>query len=567
MDSGLGYPANAPSVSQGTAIFAQHCAACHGLAGQGDGPAAAQLMQQRTDPLPDFSMPDHVQHHSPAELFQVVTQGRLDRLMPPWADKLSEAERWSVVAYLYTLSIPPSRLDTAKALYAEQCAACHGETGQGDGPQARDLQPQDFTDQAYMAARNDTDLFTALTQHKVHLPKTLTDDERWAAVSYLRTLSFAAGGQAPMAAATASVANANKGAVSGRVANGTQGASVPGDLPILLRGYDNFSEVQTLTTTVHADGTFEFADVPYVPGRRFMLTTDYGDLTYTSDIFDFDSGAHVSGLALSIYDSTTDPTALRIERMHITFDFNMGAGQIAVGEMFLIANVSDKTFVSSSGPVIEVPLPAGATHLAVQDRREGVDYTRTADGLALNVPVRPGPSAAQFTFSFQLPYTGQLNFEQKVRYPLDVFNVLLPDVNVAIQGANLRDDGAQVIQGASFRAYSAGGVAANGTLAFQLSWQPGASLAVESPLAFDPWPLMLGLVMSGVALAGAGVWWYRRKPQLGDTPPPDFDNLAQAIADLDDDFAEGAIKRPDYERERARLKAMLVALAETRRGD
>lgn len=47
-----------------------------------------------------------------------------------------------------------------KALYARNCAACHGESGRGDGPAAATLpvKPRDHTDGKYMNQLGDDDL-------------------------------------------------------------------------------------------------------------------------------------------------------------------------------------------------------------------------------------------------------------------------------------------------------------------------------------------------------------------------------------------------------------------------
>jgi mono/diheme cytochrome c family protein len=71
---------------------------------------------------------------------------------------LEDADLWDVVAYLYTRQAPGG-LDEAQALFAANCAACHGEAGRGDGVMVADLpafeppmgqmrqtRPPDFTD-------------------------------------------------------------------------------------------------------------------------------------------------------------------------------------------------------------------------------------------------------------------------------------------------------------------------------------------------------------------------------------------------------------------------------------
>lgn len=566
-ESGLGYPVRPPSPAAGAAIFAQHCAACHGSTGKGDGAQSAQLLSQRAGPLPDLSTPDLVRTQAPAELYQVITQGRLDKLMPPWGDSLSETERWSVVAYLYTLSTSPDQLESGKALYSAQCADCHGQSGQGDGPQAGETRPPSFTDQAYMASTNQDSFLSAVADGKGEkmpgFEDKLTTDERWAVASYVRTLSFDVGGAGLAAPVTA---EEQTGSIAGQVINGTQGAPVPPDQQVVLHGFDDFREVQVLTTTSRADGAFEFTDLPYLMGRQFMLTTLHDGLTYSSDIFSFAGSPQVKHLTLTIYDTTADPSTLEVERMHIFFDFNLGAGQVDIGEMLLISNHSDKTYAPSNGPIIEVPLPIGANAVNVQNRREGLDYTLTAQGLALHTPIRPGPNTAQISFSFQLPYSGSLDFEQTLSYPVKVLNVLSPEMGVTVQGGQLQDQGTQTQQGATFRAYGANGLPAKGPIAFKISGQPRAAQSSSARTsAIDPTSLVIGILALAVVVGGAGLGWYFW-PFSRLAEPPSYEGLLQAIADLDDAFDEGQLERKRYERERARLKGKLLALVEKRGG-
>ena len=52
---------------------------------------------------------------------------------------LPDQERWDVVAYLWRSNTTTESLANGKQLYAQNCAACHGENGSGDGVFADDL--------------------------------------------------------------------------------------------------------------------------------------------------------------------------------------------------------------------------------------------------------------------------------------------------------------------------------------------------------------------------------------------------------------------------------------------
>jgi mono/diheme cytochrome c family protein/plastocyanin len=66
--------------------------------------------------------------HSPYEAFSDLSD-----------TSLTESRRWDMVAYIWQSNTTPESLANGKQLYAQNCAACHGETGAGDGVFADDL--------------------------------------------------------------------------------------------------------------------------------------------------------------------------------------------------------------------------------------------------------------------------------------------------------------------------------------------------------------------------------------------------------------------------------------------
>lgn len=95
-------------------------------------------------------------------------------------------------------------LRTGASLYARYCAACHGERGTGDGPNARYLpvRPAMHADPVAMSARSDDRLFDAVhgggypLGRNAMMPafgETLTRQEIWQLVRHMRTLCGCAG--------------------------------------------------------------------------------------------------------------------------------------------------------------------------------------------------------------------------------------------------------------------------------------------------------------------------------------------------------------------------------------
>lgn len=78
--------------------------------------------------LPIDQSAEYYRSHSPYQVFNDLS-----------ATSLTESQRWDVVAYLWQSNTTSEALANGKELYAQNCAACHGENGAGDGVFADDL--------------------------------------------------------------------------------------------------------------------------------------------------------------------------------------------------------------------------------------------------------------------------------------------------------------------------------------------------------------------------------------------------------------------------------------------
>jgi mono/diheme cytochrome c family protein len=85
------------SIRLGAALYAKHCAACHGASGKGNGKAACDL-----DPRPTDLTDKSVARMSDAQLFRTITNGR--KPMPSFRKLMTDEERWHVVNFIRTLA-------------------------------------------------------------------------------------------------------------------------------------------------------------------------------------------------------------------------------------------------------------------------------------------------------------------------------------------------------------------------------------------------------------------------------------------------------------------------------
>ena len=593
--SGPLYPLVPPNPADGQPIYAEKCAPCHGSGGLGDGPRAEQL----PNPVTAIGLEQVARESTPAEWYRIVTQGNLERFMPPFSS-LSDRQRWDVIAYVYSLSSSPDQLDQGAALYQENCVSCHGDQGRGDGPQAANLatRPQDFTNLEYMAEQSSENLFQTIAQGiSPDMPAyqgQLSESERWQLTAYLRSLAFGSNGEAvaqaetpvgsavPEATARLQEAQPSEQVVATPVVSGTLGAGtvsgivssatelkVPDDMQVTLHGFDEMQAAVTLTSTVQADGSFNFEDVELPVGRVFLATVEYQGATYASDIATVeDENTSTLALPVTIFETTSDTSALSVDRMHLFLEF-VDEKTLQVIELYIISNPGDKTVVASEEgqPTLTFKLPEGASNLEFQDGALGGRYVEVPDGFGDTAAIRPGQGSYQVLFAFDMPYDRKLDLVQPMTLPANAVVVLVPEGGIQLQGNDLQDGGITDVEGMQYHLYNISSLGQNEELNLIISGNAAGGSQLLSAGSGNS--LVIGLSVFGVVLIVAGLWLFMRNrytqsddedgefeevPEAGAEDP---ETIMDAILALDDQFKAGELPEEAYRRRRAELKVRL----------
>jgi copper resistance protein D len=87
------------SVANGLSLYRDSCVVCHGIEGQGDGPAAEDLR-----PKPADLTARHAANHTAGDLYWWLSYGVEQTAMPGFSESLSEEERWDLINFLRALS-------------------------------------------------------------------------------------------------------------------------------------------------------------------------------------------------------------------------------------------------------------------------------------------------------------------------------------------------------------------------------------------------------------------------------------------------------------------------------
>ena len=543
-------PAQAPSVENGAAIYMEKCAPCHGDTGLGDGDQGIQLGVT----VPAFGLPEIARPASLAQWYVMVTNGNLERFMPPFRS-LSDQERWDVVAYAMTLHTTEQEIEKGRQLFEANCTNCSTEF---------------FEDQARMSALNEVELARIITMGNDEVKAfgaDLPEDDVWAVAAYLRTLPFAAPSVAiastllsttepvtasqtltsaeetPIEGTAQPTVSSEPGATSqpgfgtviGSVENRT-GAEFPSDLKIMLRGFDYAAdpnatpqEVLNVDGVVGMDGSFAFENVEMPASRIFLAQLTYAGINLQSDFAIVEeSGSTLTFSPIILYGTTDDVSGLVMDDARIFF--NYVEDEIRVLTAYSFRNLTDQIVVVESKDGLEIPfikVPQGAQVLGFQAMEDSQPFTTNGNTLAFAPNEQP---YGLIVFSTLVKNT-EVEVSQPFVVPVTNLAVYVTE-GVKANSTQLTDHGVQAVNALNFQMYATGGLNAGETLTFTLSGAPSDTSAADSEPSTNR-NLLVGAGALGIALIIAGAWLY-----MGDRlrTREDVESDEEEESDEDDEF-------------------------------
>jgi mono/diheme cytochrome c family protein len=576
------FPLLPPDPQQGQAIYAQKCLPCHGKEGNGDGPQAGGL------PVTPAAIgsPDLARAARPVDWFAMVSQGKIDRYMPGFQGSLNERQIWNVLAYVDTLSSSKDQLDLGKKIYVGQCAACHGETGKGDGPDAAGKNVPDWSQQERLSKLSAQEMETVVAKGSKSMSAfaDLSQDERWAVVAYVRSLTFQAPGEAAAITPQADATPQTEKTAQAQALTGTPGVQTTAAANVVIRGkisdakgqpyqsalkvtlltFQGMTQVADTSTTSRIDGTYEFTDVKTSADLAYIVTVEAHQYTFNSDILQAkDITGKAAELPVTIYETSTDASALSADRMHVFFDFSK-PGVAQVVELFIVSNPSDKLIVPAAAdkPVLSFALPQNATNVQFQNGAIGDRFMQTAQGFGDLSPVQPGAGQHQVLFSYELPYDRKLDLSIPLTLNVGAAMVMVPAGGPNLSSDQLQSSGTRDAQGVTFQLYSGENMNSGSTLKLSLS----GKIQNNVQSSVDLTELSIGLGALVLVLAGAGLWIFnqRRKETrvaVEILPDPDSEEaLLDAILTLEDAFQAGELSEEAFTLRRAELKERLLRM-------
>ena len=222
-------------IAHGKEVYERRCLGCHGANGDGNGPAATFLYNQRPRNFNNAVFKFRLTKESiptDGDLLRTISRGVRGTAMPAWYE-LPINDRLAVIQYIkYVLAVdrsdpgkpyaffteeppsaplyigkppPPSQqlLDRGKEVWEQaKCWECHGKTGKGDGEKAAGLKddeeftmvPADLTSGQFKSGPAVEDIFRTITTGLSGTPMpsyrdSFSDEDRWALSYYILALS------------------------------------------------------------------------------------------------------------------------------------------------------------------------------------------------------------------------------------------------------------------------------------------------------------------------------------------------------------------------------------------
>ena len=222
------------AVEKGKEIYFKRCSFCHGLMGDGNGPAARQMIPRPRDftvGLYKFRTTQSGELPTDEDLFRTISRGIPGTAMQAFdsdviKNGLSEEERWQVIQYVKTffngfldpetdpykqvvkvstqIASSSESIEKGSKIFKEmKCWECHGDGGKGNGPNAPKLKdkfrkdpilPFDLTKGwRYKAGNAPQDIYMRFNTGLNGTPMpsftdSLNDEERWHLANYVVSL-------------------------------------------------------------------------------------------------------------------------------------------------------------------------------------------------------------------------------------------------------------------------------------------------------------------------------------------------------------------------------------------
>jgi hypothetical protein len=357
--------------------------------------------------------------------------------------------------------------------------------------------------------------------------------------------------------------------ISGMLANGTAGGSVPAGMSVTATEVNAGATRQVAAVEVKAGpgNTFR-ATLPGEPGDQFAVSTVYLGVTYVAV-------AHPpTSTVLDIFETTTDNSVISVPAETLTV-LRAGANQFNAIQLVRFANTSDRTYIGTAGPpgsggsrqTVELPIPNGATNFTPGPGLQSPVGTAADGEPVASDPIIPGATDISYLYRVRAANSGW-PLSRAVIYPTAREQLLLAP-GLTATGPGLSFKGTVPIQNQRFADFQGGPLSPGTTVNADITLTSSSSPTLWIVLAI----LLVLVLVAGLVLPR--LLRGRRRPTLAGGPneaaaggaqeagsgEAERSALIDEVAALDEAHAAGNVADEEYAGRRAELKELLLALA------
>lgn len=374
---------------------------------------------------------------------------------------------------------------------------------------------------------------------------------------------------------------AAEGIITGTVVNGTEGGSVPADVAVTLYFLRDGQIVEQRKEVTDAAGAYRFSEVTIDPALQFVVVAAYTDVPYNTPEMQFGDSAAITAPPLIVYEATQDPAVVRvITDVLIIAPGEERSGMLSVIEIVSLSNQSDRTYLATGvagggaamDRVLRFALPPNAQDLTMLSGLNAQSVVQIDRGFGVFMPLLPGER--EVAFGYQLPYSGStLALTKRTVYPTEQFAIFTLEEHALQLDTDQLEVQVSEISGRRWVVGSTKSLAARAEVTARITGLPTPSWRVQIERLLDRIQgaqaslfVLLGVVFALPILYAlyrmrGGPRQRRESPPAAAAPAPASGQaLLLEIAQLDDDFAAGALNEDRYKRLRAEKKQRLIEL-------
>jgi hypothetical protein len=474
--------------------------------------------------------------------YQIVSNGRIENLMPPFANSLSPQDRWDVLAYVWSLGSTAQQMNSGNVLFDEKCVQCH-------------TNPATIkTENVFRMSLAEIALaFVQGDHHKENLK--LTDSQRAVLADKVRGLKYKFVDPDQLRDALLKGDGEITWQLVRQSAQNQIGPSISFvNMSVVLHAYDETSEVFSRTLKPDINGLVKFSGLPVKQGYFYEPEVIYNGARFFASPLQITNTQQLTR-TFAVYDVANDAAAISISDFHY-FVQDVEEGRISIVEVYTFDNKSDKAYIEKPLRSIKISVPPDATNIRFDGPGIGARFIREGNVLIDMDAVLPGNRATSVTMIYDMPYRAKKTIEREMFYPIKQWDLLMPDIN--LRAVNLVDRGVQQIQSQKVRIYSGNPTTtAPSVLRLDLVGQPRA----YTPAGEDTISIIMSVVLLGFALALVYFVIMRgRALRSGKSDLVLKKALVHSIADLDQQFEDGKIDQKAYETQRTAYYSRLRSI-------